>query len=195
MLQALVQPCPEGLLRHVPWEDGEEQKCETDTWFCKKTQLLLAHSSYSAEAPGSEFMALRPMSFRFSGQNPSRSSTVEYLFPKPSHLLTSFKAYQNNLKQTSYLDSFLPHLQVLGTGIPAHLPVSTPSLLRVLCCQAVVQGVFAPLHSLRYMAAKWTRSILPLPNPPVFLQQVLPYSLMPVQSLWKEMVFSNPDLN
>lgn len=111
----------------------------------QKAQLLLAHSSYSAEAPGSGFMVLRPMSFRFSGQNPSRSSTAEYLFPKPSRLLTSFKAYQNNLKLTSYLDSFLPHLQVLGTGIPAHLPASAPSLLTVLCWQAAVQGCLCPL--------------------------------------------------
>lgn len=146
-------------------------------------QQLLAHSSCSAEAAGSGFVVLRPRSF---SQNPSRSCTEEYLFPKPSHLLTSSKAYQNNLKLTSYLDSFLPHLQVLGTGIPAHLPASTPSLLTVLCCQAVVQGDFVPLSCLSYTSVKWTRSILPLPSPPVILQQILPYSLMPMQSLWQE---------
>lgn len=117
-------------------------------------QRLLAHSSYSAEATGSGFVVLRSTSFGFTSQNPSRSCTVEYLFPKPSHLLTSSKAYQNNLKLTSYLDSFLLHLQVLGTGIPAHLPVSTPSLLIVLCCQALVQEVFVPLSFLSYTTMK-----------------------------------------
>lgn len=192
--QANQAPWPHDSGSSAALPRGAAESCSLRTWrraemgnrllTLQKAQLLLAHSSYSAEAPGSGFMVLRPMSFRFSSQNPSRTSTAEYLFPKPSHLLTSFKAYQNNLKLTSYLDIFLPHLQVLGTGIPAHLPASTPSLLTILCWQAVVQGVFAPLHSLSYTAAKWARSILPLPNPPVFLQQILPYSLMPVQSLW-----------
>lgn len=141
-------------------------------------QRLLTHSSCSAEATGSGFMVLRPTRFGFTSQNPSRSCTLEYLFPKPSHLLTSSKAYQNNLKLTSYLDSFLPHLQVLGTEIPAHVPVSTPSLLTFLCCQADVHSVFIPFS---YTTMKWTRSILALPNPPVFL---LPYSLIPMQSLF-----------
>lgn len=111
--------------------------------------FLLQYRSHRLWLHGSEAHELW-----FTGQNPSRSCTVEYLFPEPSHLLTSFKAYQNNLKLTSYLDSLLPHLQVLGTGIPAHLPVSTPSLLTVLCCQAAMQGVFAPLNSLSYTAVK-----------------------------------------
>lgn len=131
---------------------------------------LFLLQSKRAEAVG-RFWGL---SFGFSGQKSGRCCTTEYLFPNPSHLLSSFKAYQNNLKMTS----FLLHLQVLGMGIPAHLAVSTSSLslLTALCSQAVVQDVFAPLHPLSYMAAAWTRFILPLLSPPVFLQQVLPYS-------------------
>lgn len=186
MLQARVQLCPKGCWATFHEKKGWRKAEMGNRHLTLQTaHWLLAHSSSSAEATGSGFVVLTHELW-FTGQNPSRSCTVEYLFPEPSHLLTSFKAYQNNLKLTSYLDSLLPHFQVLGTGIPAHLPVSTPSLLTVLCCQAAMQGVFAPLNSLSYTAVKWIRSILPLPNSPVLLQQGLPYSLMPMQSLWQE---------
>jgi len=82
-------------------------------------QLLLAHSFYKMS--GQKLQAGSEVhEFWVYGQKPSRCCTTEYLCPNPSDLLTSLKADQNNLHLTSYLSSFLLHLQALEMGIPAH---------------------------------------------------------------------------
>lgn len=112
--------------------DGEEQKWETDTWLCKQPSCcwLIPPTVQKPQVLASWFWG--PWALGFLFRIPAGPALWSIFFL--SHLICWLASKLIKIILSWQADSFLPRLQVLGTGIPAHLPVSIPGLLRVLCC-------------------------------------------------------------
>lgn len=77
-----------------PWEEGMENSTngKKTSDFSQSSCCWLIHPIQWHGRSLRE--VLRSMSFWFPNLKPNRYCTIKYLFPGPSHLLTSFKNYQ-----------------------------------------------------------------------------------------------------